>query len=78
MEKQLTHVKNDISIIKARNNSSWKKTLLREIKEKLLEMQNDIAPIKENKTLSESQHNCTESKCYNSFFKNRRYFVVFL
>lgn len=73
MKKQLTHVKNDISIIKARNNTSWKESTetLREIKEKLLEMQNDIAAIKENKTLSESQHNCTESKCYNSFFKNR-------
>ena len=39
-----------------------KETLLREIKETLLEMQNDIASIKENKTLIESRHTCTEGK----------------
>nr|XP_058969964.1 ficolin-2-like [Pocillopora verrucosa] len=65
MKIQLMHVKNDVSIIKARNNTSCKEsteTLLREIKETLLEMQNDIASIKENKMLSESRHTCTEVK----------------
>ena len=96
MKKQLMHDRNDVSIIKARNNTSCKgmftinyhfpfhlfgivtqikevqrililsgkytETLLREINETLLEMQNDIASIKENKTLIESRHTCTEGK----------------
>lgn len=38
-------------------------TLLREIKEKLLELQDDITTIKLNKTLTEYQNKSTDSKC---------------
>ena len=38
-------------------------TLLREMKEKLLELQDDITTIKWNKTLTECQNKSTDSKC---------------